>query len=510
MRGTRHDEVERKYAVAASTPVPDLTVVDGVARVRTRQTHELVATYFDTEDLDLLRNRTTVRRRVGGSDEGWHLKQPGGRDTRSETRLPLGRAAHTVPRPLRNAVAEHVGGRRLVPVGTVATRRTEHALVGEDGAELAVLAVDEVRAERLAEPRLRQHWHEWEVELSDGGHDLLDLVETVLLGAGAVPAAVSSKVARALAVESPGTASVPRPKDLHATRSTVGDAFGAYLAEHLEVLRRHTGGLPGETVHGLRVSARRLRSALSTYRPVLEKGAVDDLRDELRWLGRSLGRARDAEVLRAHLTAMADEEPDDPWAEPLAARIDADLADAHRAGRAVAAEAVASERYARLVRSLEAVAAGPPLRARGRRRARSELPRLLERDAKRARRAETAARATDRGPERDLALHEVRKKTKRLRYAAESAQPVLGQRAKRLARRARDVQDALGAHQDTVESRRWLSELAGREAGEPGIAFAAGRLHAREEARATASERDFRRAWQRLPHRRVDRWVRGR
>lgn len=45
---------------------------------------------------------------------------------------------------------------------------------------------------------------------------------------------------------------------------------------------------------------------------------------------------------------------------------------------------------------------------------------------------------------RDRAMHEARKKAKRLRYAAELATPAGGRRAKKLAKRAEAVQQALG------------------------------------------------------------------
>jgi inorganic triphosphatase YgiF len=199
--GTRSDEVERKYAVDPGTQVPDLTAVSGVAAVGTGEAQELLATYFDTEDLDLLRNGVTLRRRVGGSDEGWHLKEPGGRDRRTETRLPLGLAAHTVPEELREHVAQSVGDAPLRPVATVATHRVEHLVSGPDGERLAVLCVDDVHSQRLLAPRLEQRWVEWEVELVDAPHELLDRLEPTLRSAGAGPAEASSKVARALAVE---------------------------------------------------------------------------------------------------------------------------------------------------------------------------------------------------------------------------------------------------------------------------------------------------------------------
>jgi CHAD domain-containing protein len=137
------------------------------------------------------------------------------------------------------------------------------------------------------------------------------------------------------------------------------------------------------------------------------------------------------------------------------------------------------------------------------------LPAILQRDARRVRRAVKAAAGADPGPGRDVALHEVRKKVKRLRYSAESAAPVLGKRARKLAKRAKSLQQALGTHQDTVASRAWLEDLAIRASDQAPVAFGAGRLHEREEQRARSAERDYDKALRRLPQKRVDRWLRG-
>ena len=109
---------------------------------------------------------------------------------------------------------------------------------------------------------------------------------------------------------------------------------------------------------------------------------------------------------------------------------------------------------------------------------------------------------------RDAALHEARKKAKRLRYAAESAAPVLGGRAVELADRAARVQDALGGHQDSVLSRRVLRELGAREHAAGPSSFTFGRLHAVEEERGASTVRDFEAAWEQLPTRGLRRWLR--
>ena len=164
MTATRHEEVERKYTVGPDAALPVLTALDAVADVRPAQEVELVATYFDTDHLDLLRQGVTLRRRVGGADEGWHLKEPSGPDSRSETHLPLGRAVRTVPVRLRRAVEGLTDGRPLGPVARIATRRVETVLVNDVGTQIAVVADDDVRAERLLAPALRQRSREWEVD----------------------------------------------------------------------------------------------------------------------------------------------------------------------------------------------------------------------------------------------------------------------------------------------------------------------------------------------------------
>jgi inorganic triphosphatase YgiF len=94
-----HREVERKYTAGAKVvlpPLPELlagtsALPDGGTPVTAgEEVVQLVATYFDTDDLRLAAAGLTLRRRTGGDDAGWHLKVPAGADTRDEVRLPPG------------------------------------------------------------------------------------------------------------------------------------------------------------------------------------------------------------------------------------------------------------------------------------------------------------------------------------------------------------------------------------------------------------------------------------
>ena len=242
-------------------------------------------------------------------------------------------------------------------------------------------------------------------------------------------------------------------------------------------------------------------------RPVLENGAVDALRHELRWLGRELAAARDAEVLRTHFAAVTTDEPR-LWRPAVRRGIRSALREEHRSGHQRAVTAVASERFQHLVRGVAAVVQAAPTSECGRSPAVEVLPRLLRQELRRVRRAARTVSAMSPGPERDVVLHEVRKKAKRTRYAAESATPVFGPRAVNLAKRAKKVQRALGDHQDSVEARAWLERFAREVGDDPLAAFAAGRLHAVEERRAAAAVNKYDDALRRVPTRHPRRWLR--
>jgi CHAD domain-containing protein len=82
-------------------------------------------------------------------------------------------------------------------------------------------------------------------------------------------------------------------------------------------------------------------------------------------------------------------------------------------------------------------------------------------------------------------LHALRIRGKRLRYAAELAEPAGGKPIRQLIRATKELQDVLGEHQDAVvaesEVRRLLAGLG--DPVEAGVAFVAGRLVERERGR---------------------------
>ncbi|HKR48696.1 MAG TPA: CHAD domain-containing protein, partial [Pseudonocardiaceae bacterium] len=165
-------------------------------------------------------------------------------------------------------------------------------------------------------------------------------------------------------------------------------------------------------------------------------------------------------------------------------------------------------RYFALLDGIDALLADPPLTSRGRRPAPRELPRLIRRvDAKVIRRMRCADRQRL-GPNREVALHEVRKAAKRLRYGTEVALPVLGKPARRFRKRVKAVQQLLGEHHDAVVARPVLREIAMQAHldGENGYTF--GLLHGRQSTEIHEAEHALPAAWRRFTARKRRRWLR--
>ena len=484
-----HQEIERTYGPDADVELPDLATLPGVARVAEPQVDDLRATYFDTVDLTLVRAGVTLRRRTGGSDEGWHLKVPSG-PGRVELQLPLAGDPHRPPPELRDAVLGWTRGSTVVAVATIETRRTTYALVDGDDRVLAELADDEVHGIRADGETTS--WHEWEVELVDGDPDLLEAVDALMKEHGVRPSAIDRKIERALGDRVPERVRLRKPKPGKAAARVVH----ARLAAQVDALaRREVQARRGdpEGVHKARVACRRLRAALATFRPLLDREVTEPLRDEIQWLARSLGDARDAAVVQERLRSLLQSEPRELIAGPVARR----LRTTFGAGARPPAVLV-DQRYLDLRAALDRLVADPPWTEKADRPAGKVLPQRVGKEWKRLRRTYAALAQTEGSTEHDKALHDVRKAAKRLRYAAEAAEPVTGKKMRNLAHAAKRFTSYLGERQDTVASREQLVQLAraALDAGEP--TFTYGRLHAREEARARELDAGLEKEWRRL------------
>jgi len=267
-----------------------------------------------------------------------------------------------------------------------------------------------------------------------------------------------------------------------------------------------------DAVHQMRVATRRLRSALATFRPLLDRDVTDPLRDELKWLGEVLGAARDAEVIRDHLKERVAAEPGDLVLGPVQERIVTTMSGRHRRTHDALVAELDGARVAALFDALDGLGSRPPLTPLADRRPDQALLPVVARTWRRMRRVHREIERVERDPaaspqQHDLLLHELRKAAKRARYAGESVTPTYGRQARSWAKRMAALQEILGAHQDSVVIREQLRAVAVAAYLDGENAFTFGRLHALEQARAEATRRDYSAAWDAAARTRGHRWL---
>jgi len=507
-----HREIERKLEVPGRFRVPSLAGVADVAEVLRQPTLRLSAVYYDTADLRLARSHITLRRRVGGHDDGWHLKLPVvpkaksaklDSATRDELHLPLTNANHP-PAALEQLVLGVTRGARLAPVATLRNERRPTALLDADGRPIAELTDDRVTVVRAG--KVTERFREIEVEAAPGRtvEDLEAIVEA-LVAAGASHSGFASKVGRALGDEAAAPPDIDRPGKVHPA-DPASAAITAHIARHAAALVRADlwvrRGLP-DGVHQMRVAARQLRSGLRTFGPLLDKEWATALRGELGWLAGELGAARDREVLEARLrdgllqlpVPVAD-------ADAALALVHEQLgADALAAAQRVTS-ALNSERYRALLEALVEAARAPHTTAAAEASSAQALPALMRRSWRRLRRDADELRR--KGP--DAQWHAVRLRAKQSRYALDALAPVFGRPAREWARQLVRITELLGNHQDAAIAAEATRVLAAGADGNVG--FVMGLLHDAQRAEIVATRREFLKVWPEVSHPQWRRWMR--
>ncbi len=315
----------------------------------------------------------------------------------------------------------------------------------------------------------------------------------------AVPAASLAEEARAVALGVPARPLWRGPPDLTGTE-TVEDgarrAIGQLTLALLAAAPIAEEGSNPEGVHQARVAIRRLRSALTLFRPAIGCTAVTDLKHRLGMLARALGPARDWDVFIAGaLGEIVAAFPDEPALASLARAAEAARASAYAEVRAV----LAAPPFRLLTLDLAAAVAAPPWRAGNDAEAAALRDTPLEEFAAAAlsRRYKRLMRAGEGFAQLDIpALHRLRIQAKRMRYAGELFGGLYGAKKRRRFQKAVGaVQDALGHLNDTAVAAGLMRSLAKRE---PGRAWAAGVVQGWVAAKAAHAREDAAEAWDAL------------
>lgn len=495
----RYVEVERKFDVDESTVSPSFDGIAAVTGLKKPPPQSLDAVYFDTSARDLASKRITLRRRTGGSDAGWHLKLPAGPDARIEVRAPLEEADSPssdnipaqVPAELRDVVLAVVRDRPLAPVARITTTRETQVLCGHDGAALAEFSDDRVTAWSAGTSDVsgpapaEQHWREWELELAqpDGAAntELLDQLGDRLRDAGAVPSRHGSKLARALGTTAPPDETRTRPAD--PLRRAVAEQV-----DRLLVWDRAVRADVEDAVHQMRVATREIRSLLQASQGSFALPGNTEILDGLRELASVLGIARDAEVLGERYQRALDQLAPELVRGPVRERLVEGARQRYQDGLRQSLTIMRSPWYFRLLDALDAVVAENPATTNGQ----QPTPATISTAYQRVRKAVKRAGASEGGQGRNEALRRIRKRAKRLRHRAAATG------ATKVSDRAKAIQTLLGNHQDSVVSRKHLSQQADAAHAADEDTFTYGLLYQQEAGLARKCEEQLEAALRKL------------
>ena len=506
-------EIERKFRVHALYRLPEIRLSSDCG-LGPAQSVELSAVYFDTADLRLARCGITLRRRTGGSDEGWHLKLPVGPEARQELSLPLDRGdVAQPPQELTDLVLALTRHKPLEIVAHLHTERTMYPVAGASGSVVAALTDDSVSV--LDGDRLVARFRELEVELvaaeSADGSDALEEISRALESSGAVRGGSRSKLARALgpqASEPPDLVAPPEAKKSDPARLAVQ----AHLARHAAALLRNDRGVrqdAEDSVHQMRVAARRLRSGLKVFEPLLDATVTRPIREELAWLAGVLGEVRDREVLRDRLLRDLEVLATDPHLNVDAAAtrrlIKSSFAKGMAGARTEVLVALGSSRYLDLLDQLIDLCSAPSTNEAAEAACSDVLPSLVEGAWRRL--ARDAERLYRHGPDQEW--HRTRIAAKRARYACEAVEPVFGKPARRLAERCEVITELLGEHQDAALAAETARSLSERKQLAASTAFVLGLLCADQRSAVDATRVEFEASWPAVSRRRWRRWLKA-
>lgn len=533
-------EVELKLLVAPEhlDLVRDLGWVRDLCRGRPVG-RRLVSTYFDTIDGTLLRRGVALRVRRQGRKRVQTIKadqrDSAGLFCRLEWEsavagdlpdLAAARAAGLGDLLEGVAVADadgetdgtigtaDLGAGGLHPVCATDIHRTEMRLTGEDWAVTMALDRGTVSADGREEAIA-----EIELELTRGTPGTVYALAERLAEAAPMRLGRMSKAERALAL----ARGAPSPQPVKAEVPTlskdtsVGAAFQAIGRACLAQMAANEPALletqDPEAVHQMRVSVRRLRSAMTTFGDIVRGPGLDTAKAELRWLMSLLGPARDTDVFLADiLDPVIARVPDDQGL----ARLRALFTDRRAAHYREALAGVGDARFTRLLLRLGTwIEAGDwladPERADARAAplvgfARATLERRRRKVWKAGRRFDHLT------PE---ARHELRILIKKLRYTAEFFAGSFGAKAARpLLKDLARLQDQLGALNDVAVAGALLHDtLAEHRAGATGAedaerAWGAGLVTGWHRRDAADALDEAGRTWARLRKRRVF-WTSG-
>ncbi len=468
-------------------------------------TKTLLSIYHDTPDMALRRAGIALRTRKIGRNWVQTVKAKGeitaGISNHVEIETPVRGSAPSIDAisdaALRQKIREIIGHSPLSPVIETHIKRTARFLAPPTGG-LVELCLDdgELRAGGRVAPI-----REAEIELANGDPAEVFQVAQHIFAGEVLRYSTDSKAAlgyRLLA----GEDAQPRLEPVFAKAPglkpamTAEEAMQAILRSCFEQIAGNLAvaiktELP-EGPHQLRVGLRRLRSALTVFKPLMAMEGVEPISAEAKALGGTVGALRDMDVLISDVVgaaAKAMEAERDPGFKSLTKALVA----RRDAVKAAVAKGMSAEEAQRLPLALGAFTEGRGWLDPGDigQSARLAAPvcdfaadQLWRKVSKWGKRLEELTI-----PER----HEMRKELKKLRYTVDFFKSLYPEKkVKPFLKQLKRLQDVFGHLNDAAMAQHELPGIAGGQA-EP--AFAAGRVIGWCEANAEIAWRDAQRKW---------------
>lgn len=433
------------------------------------RTRRVRTVYHDTPEADLMRAGCALRvREIDGKFEQ-HLKTAGkvegGLFRRQEWHAPL---PSEIPQPMAldaeasELIAPHADGLRKMFETDM--ERTDAVLTNgvfavEVAVDIGTIRAFDAAGAVMRETPLTEVELEWKAGPAVHVFDLaLDLAEHIPMHLG-----WQSKAERGYALAlalAPSARRAAQPEI--AADATTEEAIAAILGEGMSHVLANQPYLEShgavEAVHQMRVACRRLRAALSLFRPFLPADETARFRDGFRELAAALGAVRDIDVLSESILDPLLDEPLTPDAVRDALDVLRPQIARHRAKALEAATALArSPKIARLLLSL-----GRRVTLLAQERSAAATPagdfadtvlakrqRKLKRNGRKLRKQSAAER------------HQVRIAAKKVRYAAEFFRSRYAERPmRRYLAALSDLQDALGNLNDIAAAPRVLETVA--------------------------------------------------
>ena len=433
----------------------------------------LTSTYYDTSQYDLAHAGITLRHRVERGKQTWQMKLS---LLKNRQEVELVDRQPTPPTIFRDLLILHIRQRPLMPVATLRVWRAG-VRVRMDNTSVADVTLDQVSV--VKDGAVIQSFRELEIEQVNGKNSALPDLERQLRRAGAEDHDGRPKLFRALSL------AAPSPEPLPASDASALAHVRWALARHARWLLAHDPGArlgrEPESLHQMRVATRQLRAVLRAARPMLIPEWADSLRDELRWLGRLLGPARDLDVQLAYFreeSAALDSRDRRPLT-PFIAHLEAQRNDVQK----VLLNELKSARYLDLIRRLQEAPHDPTAVESS-----VTLHDIAKQEFTKLRSAIHQAGHTP----NNATIHDTRIKAKRARYAAELAEPMAGKPTTRFINKARVAQDVLGIHQDAIQAEAYVRAFL-KQSTSTRAAFVAGRMVERQRQRREKAKRKMQR-----------------